>query len=153
MNDAIPANVHWYSIANSLVIVCVLSAMIITILLKNLRKDLARYNKLATDEEKEDWEEEKGWKLVHADVFRPPSFSPLLLSVCCGTGAQLLCMTFWTIIFSCLGFLSPARRGALLMAELLFYVLMGVVSGYVTARFYKTFKGKAWQYATLCTAL
>jgi len=153
MDNAIPAKVHWLSIANSIVIVTVLSAMIIAILLRNLRQDLARYNRLATDEEKADDLEEKGWKLVHADVFRPPSFSPLLLSVCCGTGAQLLCMTFWTIIFSALGFLSPARRGALLMAELLFYVLMGIVSGYVTARFYKTFKGKAWQKATLCTAL
>jgi transmembrane 9 superfamily protein 2/4 len=153
MDNAIPAKVHWLSIANSLVIVCVLSAMIVAILLRNLRQDLARYNRLATDEEKADDLEEKGWKLVHADVFRPPSFSPLLLSVCCGTGAQLLCMTFWTIIFSAFGFLSPARRGALLMAELLFYVLMGVVSGYVTARFYKTFKGKAWQKATVCTAL
>ncbi|KAL3902721.1 MAG: hypothetical protein SGARI_005701, partial [Bacillariaceae sp.] len=148
MDNAIPAKVHWLSIANSLVIVCVLSAMVIAILLRNLRQDLARYNRLATDEEKADDLEEKGWKLVHADVFRPPTFSPLLLSVACGTGAQLLCMTFWTIIFSAMGFLSPARRGALLMAELIFYVLMGSVNGYVTARLYKTFKGKAWQYAT-----
>jgi len=41
----------------------------------------------------------------------------------------------------------------LLMAELLFFVLMGAVAGYVTSRLYKTFKGKAWQNATLCTAL
>jgi len=153
MDNAIPAKVHWLSIANSLVIVVVLSAMVAAILLKNLRQDLARYNRVATDEEKADDLEEKGWKLVHADVFRPPIYSPLLLSVCCGTGAQLLCMTFWTIFFSALGFLSPARRGALLMAELIFYVLMGSVNGYVTARLYKTFKGKAWQYATVCTAL
>lgn len=153
MGDSIPASVHWLSIANSLVIVVVLSAMIAAILLRNLRQDLARYNRLPTDEEKADDLEEKGWKLVHADVFRPPTFSPLLLSVACGTGAQLLCMTFWTIVFSALGFLNPSKRGALLMAELLFYVLMGMVSGYVAARFYKTFKGKAWQQATLCTAL
>lgn len=153
MDNAIPAKIHWLSIANSLVIVCVLSAMIVAILLRNLRQDLARYNRLATDEEKADDLEEKGWKLVHADVFRPPSYSPLLLSIACGTGSQLLCMTFCTIIFSALGFLSPARRGALLMAELLSFVLMGSVNGYVTASLYKTFKGKSWQYATVCTAL
>jgi len=153
MDNAIPAKVHWLSIANSLVIVFVLSAMVVAILLRNLRQDLARYNRVATDEEKADDLEEKGWKLVHADVFRPPSYSPLLLSVCCGTGAQLLCMTFWTILFSAMGFLSPARRGALIMAELIFFVLMGCVNGYVTARLYKTFKGKAWQNATVCTAL
>jgi len=153
MDNAIPAKVHWLSIANSLVIVTVLSAMVVAILLKNVRQDLARYNRLQTDEEKADDLEEKGWKLVHADIFRAPSFSPLLLSICCGTGAQLLCMTFWTIVFSAMGFLSPARRGALLTAELFFFVLMGSANGYVTARLYKTFKGKAWQHATICTAL
>ena len=153
MDDAIPAKVHWLSIANSLVIVFVLSAMIAAILVRNLRRDFARYNKLATDEEKAEDLEEFGWKLVHADVFRPPSFSPMLLSVACGTGAQILCMSFLTIIFSAMGFLSPANRGALLMAELLLYVMMGGVAGYVTARLYKTFKGKSWQRATACTAL
>ena len=152
MDEAIPAKVHWLSIANSLVIVCVLSAMIVAILLRNLRQDLARYNALATDEEKADDLEERGWKLVHADVFRPPS-NTMSLCVACGTGAQLLGMSFWTIIFSALGFLSPAKRGALLMAELLLFVLMGSVAGYVTARLYKTLKGKAWQRATVCTAL
>jgi len=153
MDNAIPAKVHWLSIANSLVIVFVLSAMIAAILIRNLRRDFARYNKLATDEEKAEDLEEFGWKLVHADVFRAPQTSPLLLAVSCGTGAQLLCMAFLTIIFSSMGFLSPANRGALLMAELLLYVMMGGVAGYVTARMYKTFKGKSWQRATTLTAL
>lgn len=152
MDNAIPAKVHWLSIANSLVIVVVLSAMIAAILVRNLRRDFARYNRLATDEEKAEDLEEFGWKLVHADVFRPPSFSPLLLSCACGTGAQILAMSFLTIIFSAMGFLSPANRGALLMAELLLYVTMGGIAGYVTARLYKTFKGKSWQQATACTA-
>ncbi len=152
MDNAIPARVHWFSILNSLIIVAVLSGMIVAILVRNLRRDFARYNRLATDEEKAEDLEEFGWKLVHADVFRPPNFSPLLLAVACGTGAQILCMSFLTIVFSCLGFLSPANRGALLMAELLLYVLMGWVAGYVTARLYKTFKGKQWQQATMVTA-
>lgn len=152
MDSAIPAKVHWLSILNALVIVMVLSAMISVVLIRNLRRDFSRYNKLATDEEKAEELEEFGWKLVHADVFRPPTFSPLLLSVACGTGAQLLAMTFLTIIFSAMGFLSPANRGALIMAQLFLYVLMGVVAGYVTARLYKTFKGKSWQKATILTA-
>jgi transmembrane 9 superfamily protein 2/4 len=153
MDDAVPAKVHWLSIANSLVIVFVLSAMIAAILIRNLRRDISRYNRLATDEEKAEDLEEYGWKLVHADVFRPPTFSPLLLAVACGTGAQLLAMTFLTIAFSAMGFMSPARRGHLLMAELLLFVCMGGLAGYVTARFYKTFKGKSWQKATTLTAV
>mmetsp|Transcript_8887 Transcript_8887/g.25043 ORF Transcript_8887/g.25043 Transcript_8887/m.25043 type:complete len:663 (+) Transcript_8887:248-2236(+) len=149
----VPAQVHWYSITNSILVVLFLSLLIISILVRNLRRDYARYNKLATDEEKAEDLEEFGWKLVHADVFRPPSFSPMLLAVCCGTGAQLLCMAVFTILFAAMGFLSPANRGALLMAQLLLYVLLGSVAGYTTARLYKTFKGKSWQKATTLTSL
>ena len=153
MDNAVPAKVHWLSIANSLVIVFVLTAMIAAILIRNLKRDIGRYNRVATDEERAEELEEYGWKLVHADVFRPPSFSPMLLSICCGTGAQLLCMAMLTIFFSALGFMSPARRGHLLMAEIFLFVTMGCVNGYVTSRMYKTFKGKAWQRVTLLTAL
>jgi transmembrane 9 superfamily member 2/4 len=154
MDNAIPAKVHWLSIANSLVIVFVLSAMILAILVRNLQRDMNRYNKVALDEEARAEElEEYGWKLVHADVFRPPSFSPMGLSVACGSGAQLLLMTFFTIVFSALGFMNPSRRGHLLMGELCFFVVLGGVNGYVTARMYKTFKGKSWQQATATAAL
>merc|ERR1711966_379627 len=113
MNNAFPAKVHWFNIAYSLIIVFVLSAMIAAILVRNLRRDFNRYNRLSTDEEKAEDMEEFGWKLVHADVFRPPSFSPLLMAVCSGTGAQLLCMAVLTILFSAMGFLSPSNRGPL----------------------------------------
>lgn len=152
MNDAIPAKIHWMSIGNSLVIVLVLSGMIAAILVRNLRRDFTRYNKLATDEEKAEDLEEYGWKLVHADVFRSPT-QPLLLAALCGTGAQLTCMSLLTIIFSAMGFMSPARRGRLLIAELVFFAMMGTVGGYVTARLYKTFQGKNWQQATVVTAI
>ena len=41
----------------------------------------------------EDIQEDFGWKLVHGDVFRPPS-NILLLSVFIGNGVQILLMTF-----------------------------------------------------------
>jgi transmembrane 9 superfamily protein 2/4 len=154
MDSAIPARIHWLSILNSIMIVAVLSTMIACILVRNLRRDIHRYNRVGQDEEAmaED-REEFGWKLVHADVFRAPNTNPLLLAVFCGTGAQLLCMTLLTIIFSAIGFLSPSSRGSLLMAQLLFYVLMGSVAGYTTARMYKSFKGKAWQKATALSSI
>lgn len=152
MDHAVPARVHWLSIANSLIIVIVLSAMIAAILVRNLHRDISRYNRVATDEERAEELEEYGWKLVHADVFRAPTY-PMLLAVATGTGAQLVLMTLLVICFSALGFMSPARRGHLLMVELLLFVLLGSVNGYVTARLYKTFKGKSWQKATTCAAL
>ena len=125
LDTKLPSTFRWFSIVRKMIIVLILSAMVAAILVRNLRRDINRYNTLATDEEKAEELEEYGWKLVHADVFRPPSFAPMFLAVCCGTGAQLLGATLFTIIFSSLGFMSPARRGHLLIAELILFVTMG----------------------------
>lgn len=106
-----------------------------------------------TDEEKVDEREETGWKLVHADVFRPPSEYPMLFSVIVGTGMQLIVCAFFLILFSTIGFLSPANRGSIMIGMLLIFVLMGAFAGFTSARLYKTFKGKQWQRCTLLTAL
>ena len=147
MNGQMQAEIHWLSITNSLLTVVILSALIAAILVRNLR----RYNNVASEDESR--AKESAWKLVHTDVFRPPSFSPMLLCICCGTGAQLLATSFFTIALVVLGFMSPARRGHLLLAILCLFVTMGSVNGYVTARLYKAFEGKAWQHAAVLTSL
>ena len=72
---------------------------------------------------------------VHGDVFRPPR-KPMLLSVLVGNGVQIAIMSlitlstilfvefkftsnycFYRIVFACLGFLSPARRGAFMTCK------------------------------------
>jgi len=63
----------------------------------------------------------------------------------------LLCATI-TLIFACLGFLSPANRGSLMTFSLVFYVLFGAVAGYVSARLYKTMEGLSWKTNILLTA-
>ena len=76
------------------------------ILLRALKKDIARYNRLdminledldGTSAAVEDGiQEDSGWKLVHGDVFRCPR-SPLFLSVLVGNGAQLFMMAGATV--------------------------------------------------------
>ncbi|KAF2317032.1 hypothetical protein GH714_010827 [Hevea brasiliensis] len=78
--------IHWFSIVNSLMIVLFLSGMVAMIMLRTLYRDISKYNQLETQEEAQ---EETGWKLVHGDVFRPPSNSDLLC-VYVGTGVQFL---------------------------------------------------------------
>ena len=95
---------------------------------------------MPTDEEKAEEREETGWKLVHADVFRPPTEYPMLFCVLVGTGMQLVISAMFLILFSALGFLSPANRGSLMIGVLLIYVLLGAVAGFTSARLYKTFK-------------
>lgn len=153
MNDAIPDRVHWFSIVNSVLIVMFLAFMVGMILYRSLHKDISQYNKVPTDEEKADNIEETGWKLVHADVFRPPLEYPMFFCILVGTGMQLVFCAFFLILFAAIGFLSPANRGSLMIGMLLLFVLMGSFAGFTSARLYKTFKGKQWQRCTLLTAI
>jgi len=125
-----------------------LTGMIAMIMMRTLHQDFRRYNQLDNAEEAQ---EETGWKLVHGDVFRPPS-NAMFLAVSVGCGVQVFGMTLITMIFAVLGFLSPANRGGLLTATLLLYVFMGIFAGYFSARLYKMFKGQGWKRCTLLTA-
>ncbi|KAK7329925.1 hypothetical protein VNO77_24107 [Canavalia gladiata] len=140
--------IHWFSIVNSLMIVLFLSGMVAMIMLRTLYRDISKYNQLETHEEAQ---EETGWKLVHGDVFRPPSNSDLLC-VYVGTGVQFFGMILVTMIFAALGFLSPSNRGGLMTAMLLLWVFMGLFAGYASARLYKMFKGTEWKKISLRTA-
>ncbi|MEE6496750.1 hypothetical protein FKM82_002477 [Ascaphus truei] len=142
-------NIQWFSIMNSLVIVLFLSGMVAMIMLRTLHKDIARYNQIDSSE---DAQEEFGWKLVHGDIFRPPK-KGMLLSVFLGQGTQIFIMTFITLFLACLGFLSPANRGALMTCSVVLWVLLGTPAGYVSARLYKTFGGEKWKTNVLLTAL
>ncbi|KAK2749116.1 hypothetical protein FQN55_003818 [Onygenales sp. PD_40] len=147
-------NVHWYSLIYSAVFVVLLVALVSSILLRALKKDIARYNRLDsitlddlndTSATVEDGiQEDSGWKLVHGDVFRCPKH-PMLLSVFLGNGAQLFVMTGVTVVFALLGLLSPSNRGFLGTIILILYTFLGFIGGYVSARAYKSFGGESWK--------
>ena len=67
----VPAQVHWYSITNSILVVLFLSLLIVSILVRNLRRDIAGYNALSMLAEDEEGEKAKkalfrsGKKQVH----------------------------------------------------------------------------------------
>ncbi|XP_040583383.1 transmembrane 9 superfamily member 4 [Lepeophtheirus salmonis] len=140
--------IHWFSIVNSIVVVFFLAGIIAMIIVRTLRRDISRYN---MDDDLEESIEETGWKLVHGEVFRPPTNTRLFAAVI-GSGIQLLCMTAITIFFAMLGMLSPASRGGILTAAIFLYEFMGLVSGYLAGRLYKTMKGKEWKRAAFLTA-
>eukprot|EP00916_Digyalum_oweni_P019785 GHVL01033027.1.p1 GENE.GHVL01033027.1~~GHVL01033027.1.p1 ORF type:complete len:371 (+),score=26.56 GHVL01033027.1:731-1843(+) len=142
------SQIHWFSIINSLMIVFFLSGMVAMILLRTLHRDIERYNEFASADEAQ---EERGWKLVHGDVFRKPQHSQFL-AVFTGSGIQILCMACLTIFFAVLGFLSPAHRGGLLQAMLVLFTIAGALAGYCSSRLYKFFKGENWKRTILLTA-
>lgn len=137
--------IHWLSLIESFAIVIFLIVMVSAVLVRTLRKDIHRYNSLDLDSE--DIQEDSGWKLLHGDVFRPPS-KPMLLSIMLGNGVQLFMMVGTTILFALLGFLSPSNRGSLATAILLLYSLYGFAGGFTSAILYKSF-GKSERYKTL----
>ncbi|KAF9428829.1 hypothetical protein BGZ94_000888 [Podila epigama] len=140
--------IHWFSLVDSIIIVLFLTGMVAMILLRALHKDISRYNQL---EAQEDIQEDFGWKLVHGDVFRTPSY-PMLLSIIVGEGAQMFLMAAVTILFAALGFLSPSNRGSLATVMIVFYMFFGVVAGFVSARLYKMFGGESWKLNIIGTA-
>lgn len=139
--------IHWFSMINSLMIVLFLSGMVAMILIRTLHRDIAKYN----DVETEETTEESGWKLVHGDVFRKPPHSKAL-AVSVGSGVQLMVCCVVTLVFAIVGFVSPVHRGSILQGMLLLYTFAGILSGYVSARFYKMWKGEDWKKTTLLTA-
>ncbi|OMO90680.1 Nonaspanin (TM9SF) [Corchorus olitorius] len=141
---------QWLSIISSLTIVLLLSGMVAMVMLRTIYCDMSKYDELDSQEEAL---EKTGWKLVHGDVFRPPSNSDLLC-VFIGTGVQISGMIISIVILAIFGILSPSNRGFLITAMLCLYVLMGVVAGYASAQLYKKFKGiKSWKRIALGTAL
>lgn len=148
--------IHWFSIINSLLIVMLLTGLIGLVMVRTLHKDITRYNSIIMDEETsaldDDTNEESGWKLVHADVFRKPRHSKLL-SVFVGSGVQILFMLLVSLALAAIGLVSPAQRGSYIQAMLLLYTFMGSLAGYVSARMYKMFKGEDWKTTTLMSGL
>jgi transmembrane 9 superfamily member 2/4 len=139
-NDQVK-QIQWFSIVNSLMVGLFLTGLVAAVLFRTVLSDFARYRKVDGGMGDDDGEEAAGWKLVQGDVFRPPTGAPLL-SVCVGSGSQVLVMAFCTQVLALLGFLSPANRGGLLSALLTLFVMASAVAGYATARVYMSMEGK-----------
>lgn len=140
--------IHWFSVFNSFMMVLFLMGLVALILLRTLKKDYARYG-LVTDmdaeeadmEDKGPSHEDAGWKQVHGDVFRAPTYLPLF-SALMGTGWQLVILTLGVILFAVLGPLHGAvheGRGEVLHAIIICYSLSSIVAGFASGKFYKLY--------------
>ena len=93
-----------------------------------------------------------GWKLLHGDVFRPPTYAAYLAPLI-GSGTQLVFMATGLLILSCFGILNPSFRGGFVSVGMGLFVFAGMISGYFSARLYKTFGGMNWRKNTLMVHL
>ncbi|ANB11808.1 Tmn3p [Sugiyamaella lignohabitans] len=138
-------SLHWLAIVNSLVIASLLTILVGVVLVRTLSRDIQSYKKISSKQgdddlvgelDKDMLEEESGWKLVYADVFRPPVLSSVLSSLI-GSGIQIFVMALATIGFACFGVLNPSYRGGLLSYALFIFAFAGGFAGFVTARINK----------------
>ena len=140
--------IHWLSIINSFVLVLLLTAFLVIILMRILKKDFSRY--LEVDDE-ELAEEETGWKMIHGDVFRAPA-GVSLLSALVGAGSQIFATVFLLLACVLTGIFKATKRGSVLTACIILYAICGVVGGLVAGRVFKQLKGKNWVWNTVLTA-
>uniref|UniRef100_A0AAF5PGT9 Transmembrane 9 superfamily member n=2 Tax=Wuchereria bancrofti TaxID=6293 RepID=A0AAF5PGT9_WUCBA len=143
--------IHWFSIFNSFMMVIFLVGLVWMILMRTLRKDYARYQK---DEDLDDMErdlgDEYGWKQVHGDVFRTPSF-PMLFSSLVGTGYHVFAVVIITIFLAIIGEFYT-ERGSLLSAAIFVYAAASPVNGFAGGSMYARFGGKQWIRQMVCGA-
>ncbi|CAE8641101.1 unnamed protein product, partial [Polarella glacialis] len=89
-------DIHWLAIINSFVLMLLILSLFLLIIIRVVRSDLSRYLQIP-DEELNAVEEETGWKLLHADVFRPPKHRLFFCSAV-GAGAQLASMMMMVVV-------------------------------------------------------
>ncbi|KAJ1772675.1 hypothetical protein IW140_002625 [Coemansia sp. RSA 1813] len=143
------AQVHWYAIFNSAIIILLLSGVVAVILMRMLNRDVTMFNE---EEFREDIEETSGWKLLHGDVFRAPAAGGLLAPLL-GTTVQVMYTFIATIALGIVGILSPSYRGGLLTTGIVVFLLMGCAAGYYSSHLYKTWGGTNWFKNSVMTAM
>uniref|UniRef100_A0A2C9UGT0 Transmembrane 9 superfamily member n=1 Tax=Manihot esculenta TaxID=3983 RepID=A0A2C9UGT0_MANES len=132
--------IHWFSIINSCVTVLLLTGFLTTILMRVLKNDFMKY---AQDEEAADDREETGWKYIHGDVFRYPTYKSLFAAAL-GSGTQLFTLTIFIFMLALVGVFYPYNRGALFTALVVIYALTSGIAGYTATSFYCQLEGKNW---------
>eukprot|EP01126_Amoeba_proteus_P050732 TRINITY_DN6017_c0_g2_i3.p1 TRINITY_DN6017_c0_g2~~TRINITY_DN6017_c0_g2_i3.p1 ORF type:complete len:478 (+),score=64.64 TRINITY_DN6017_c0_g2_i3:421-1854(+) len=144
--------VHWFSLFNSCMMVIFLVAVVAVILMRTLKKDLARFNKNIDDSEDPSFTE-SGWKQVSGDVFRQPPYLALFAALI-GSGTQLITLVFFLISLAIIFYHNHpfSRQGTIVTTFVFLYSLTSLVGGYVSGYYYKENNGKDWKRCMILTA-
>lgn len=133
--------IHWFSIINSIILVILLSFILCTILIKALHKDINKYNKISANIFETDELDDKGWKLVHGDVFRKPRNSTLF-SAFIGVGIQIIFMLIVCALILLIGIYKYKQRYKYIQVMFFIWIFISSISGYSSSQLYKLFKSR-----------
>lgn len=150
-HDFFQHHIHWFSLFNSFMMVIFLVGVVTMIMMRTLRKDFARYKDEEDLELLEEEVDESGWKIIHGDVFRPVQYL-IPLSVCLGSGLQMVFVAFVVCLFAIFGTLWEGR-GLVTECILFTWAFTSFLSGYISGGFYKRNDGKDWIKCMLWTGI
>lgn len=142
-------DIHWLAIINSFVLMLLILSLFLLIIIRVVRSDLSRYLQIP-DEELNAVEEETGWKLLHADVFRAPKHR-LWFCAMAGSGAQLFSVVVMVVLVGCIGVFY--QRGAVASVGVVCYMVTAAIGGYYSANLYQKLGGEKWAWQIFVTAL
>lgn len=149
-SEPMDKDIHWLSIMNSVVLVLLLTGFVAIVMMRILKSDFLRYAR--SEEDELDDEEDYGWKLLHADVFRVPKYNTLFFAFI-GLGVQSVAIMFSILIMYLLGLLTASGNdGTTYVAAIMLYAFTSALGGYVSARYYKQFGGKHWTWNLILVA-
>ncbi|CEL94236.1 unnamed protein product [Vitrella brassicaformis CCMP3155] len=144
-------DIHWLAIINSFVLVLLIVSLLLLIILRVVRSDLSKYLHIPDEELTAGGEEESGWKLLHADVFRAPQHRMWFCALV-GAGAQLFLMVIGTVLVGTSGLYLFERGGVLTFAFATFLVT-AFLAGYLSAWLYRKLGGQKWAWNIVITAM
>ena len=134
MAGAIPALVFWAPFFGSLVLLLLLMVAAVCVLVNMLQLQRSRIAAAAAAS----IPDPNG---MGSFVFRTPAW-PLVFSVACGTGAQLLWTAMIQAVLCSMNVVGPSNRGSTLTSlVVLWFSMGGLVGGYVTGWLYASFVG------------
>ncbi|XP_003385405.1 PREDICTED: transmembrane 9 superfamily member 1-like [Amphimedon queenslandica] len=143
--------IHWLSVINSVVLVCLLLGFVTIILMRVLHNDFARYN--VSDDDPDDLRDQDnyGWKIISTDVFRFPQNKGLLSSII-GVGTQFITLSLAIILMALLGLFNVHRHHAMNSTSILLYALTSFIAGLVSTNFYRKINGESWVWNIILTS-
>ncbi|KAL3510304.1 hypothetical protein ACH5RR_029705 [Cinchona calisaya] len=142
ISEHLPYNIriHQFGITNSSWTVLILFCCLVVLYVRVLKRDIYKY---ASEEESANDQEETGWKILHADVFRFPKYKSLF-SAAIGSGTHLFIMAMSILALGFLGIFHPYDRGVLKTSLIITYAITSGVSGFTAVSFYHQLEGTDW---------
>ncbi|KAH6563595.1 hypothetical protein BASA61_006135 [Batrachochytrium salamandrivorans] len=144
-------SIHWYSVANSIVILLLMTAAVAAAMMHTLSRDISFYNNYDAYKKEKIYSVNKdgvddtvGWKALHGDVFRPTPKNHILAALV-GASIQLLFCALFIIFAATCGIISPTIQGGIISTGLISYCFGGYLAGYAMAVLHKAFRGFRWR--------